>query len=193
MDYKDFIGIEKELEVYGLSAGLKLQFQLPNALETLKAAMQYFVGESLTWLPEYDKVAEWLTDNQGKGLLLYGNNGVGKTVLCQKAIPAIFLKYHRKIITHYDYNDLNTKADEILAKRLLAIDDFGCEEQGVIYGNKRWVLPEVMDQAEKRNNLILLTSNLKGEQIANKYGARTFDRMLSTTVRIEIKHKSFRG
>lgn len=194
MDFRDFIGIERDLEIHGLQNSPLIQLKLDNAQEVLKAAMRYFVGESLRWLPEYDKVAEWLTDNQGRGLLLYGSNGVGKTILCRKALPAILLKYHRKVVVHYDYNDLNVKTDEILSRKMLAIDDFGNEEQGVIFGNRRWVLPEVMDQAEKKNNIVLLTTNLEAKQIVEKYGARTFDRMLSTTIRVEIKRiESFRG
>ena len=42
------------------------------------------------WLTEYDQIVNWLTDNQGKGLVLIGPPGVGKSEICMKVIPLIF-------------------------------------------------------------------------------------------------------
>lgn len=44
---------------------------------------------SAEWLPEYDKVAEWLTNNQRKGLMLYGSNGRGKSLLSLRVLPLV--------------------------------------------------------------------------------------------------------
>lgn len=188
----DFTGIEEDLKTHGLNFVKKIILKLPNAKEILHAAMKYFIGEKFVWIDEYNQVAEWLSDNEGRGLILHGINGNGKSMLIQKAIPAIFLKYHNRVVNCYDSSNLNVNADEIMTKRFISIDDFGIEEQGVIYGNRRWVLPDVMDLSEKRGNIVLLSTNFNADEIAKKYGVRTFERMISTTKRIEFKHESFR-
>jgi len=154
--------------------------------------MEYFIGRNYVWLPEYDEVAEWLANNQGRGLCLYGTNGTGKTVLVQKAIPALIFKFFNKIVKCVNYYDLNANADVVITRRLLSIDDAGLETEGVIYGNKRWIFPEIMDIAEKRKNVVIFSSNLDGQGFIDKYGVRTFERIVATTKRIEFNHKSLR-
>ena len=187
-----FTGIEEELATHGNFIKPKNSFSLQSAKEILHAAFSYFLGSNFTWIDEYNSVVAWLENNEGLGLYLYGKNGNGKTVLCKKIIPAIMLKYHRKVFRYYDYQDINTKADEMLTKHFISIDDIGNEEQSVSFGNRRWILPEIMDLAEKRNGIVILSSNLNGEQLVEKYGIRTFERIVSCTKRIEFKHKSFR-
>ena len=44
----------------------RFRISIPNAREELKNAMTAILGsmgEKLIWLPEYDKVADWLSDN----------------------------------------------------------------------------------------------------------------------------------
>ena len=72
------------------------QISLPDANSVMKRGLEYFIGRDYNWLPEYDKIAEWLTDNKHKGLLLFGGNGLGKTVICTQVIPYI-LKYYLKM------------------------------------------------------------------------------------------------
>lgn len=188
-----FRNIKSELSLYGLYPGAKLQVKLENVEEIMRIAMKNLIGSHYCWLPEYAQIADWLIDTKGRGLLLYGNNGVGKTIMCRHIIPAIFLKCFRKVISYYDYFDINKKASEIMTKKLVAIDDIGNEEVASSYGNKHWVLPEIIDRAEKHNNLLIITTNLNGDDLLQKYGSRTYDRILATTCRVKIEHKSFRG
>ena len=70
--------------------------KVPNAEQTLKEAMTYFIeleGRELIWRPEYKKVAEWLTNTRGRGLFMYGNCGLGKSILGRYVIPALFLPF----------------------------------------------------------------------------------------------------
>ena len=146
----------------------------------------------MIWLPQYDQIAEWLEDNKGRGLLLYGSCGLGKTFLTRYVIPAIILKYHNKVVHSFDMTELNKEPDKVLAKHLIAIDDIGTEDISIRFGEKRSVVPEILDAAEKYGKLLLLTSNLGGEDLIKKYGNRTFDRILAVTKRIEFNGKSFR-
>lgn len=187
----DFTNIEQDLLLHGVKLKQNLNFQVANAKEVMQASLRHFLGD-FTWIPEYDKVAAWLSNNNGRGILLSGTNGVGKTVICQRVIPAIFLRCFGKVVSCYDYSELNRCADEVLGKSIISLDDIGNEEMGNSYGNKRWVFPEIMDLAEKRGNLVIISTNLKGDDILSKYGVRTYERLIATTVRVVLNHKSFR-
>ena len=57
---------------------------------------QSFLEQSITnaeWLPEYDDICDWLKDNQNKGLMLFGMNGRGKTMIATKILPLFFDYY----------------------------------------------------------------------------------------------------
>ena len=112
--------------------------------------------------------------------------------LTRYVIPAIILKYHNKVVHSFDMTELNKEPDKVLAKHLIAIDDIGTEDISIRFGEKRSVVPEILDAAEKYGKLLLLTSNLGGEDLIKKYGNRTFDRILAVTKRIEFNGKSFR-
>ena len=192
---KDLKSTIQEMRRYGFDYPASIEIKIPDAKTYLGETMKYFVNEeerkTFVWLDEYDAVAEWLSDNEGKGLCLYGINGNGKTILIQRVIPILIFRFYNKIVRCYNSNEINSD-EEILKKRLLSIDDVGVEEQAVWYGNKRWIFPEVIDLAEKNKNMVIFSSNLDGKGFIEKYGVRTFERIVSTTKRIEFKHKSFR-
>jgi DNA replication protein DnaC len=192
MENIDFKQIVDKLKAHGMSYYEPMNLHVPNAVQALRAALEYFIGRDYLWLPEYHQVAEWLNDTRGLGLCLYGNNGTGKTVLVQKVIPALLFRYCSKIVSCFNYFDLNAEADKITKRRLLSIDDVGLENEDVHLGNNRWVFPAIMDIAEKRNNIVIFSSNLNGQGFCDKYGVRTFERIVTTTKRIEFNHSSLR-
>ena len=169
---------------------------IPNAKTVLQNALKYFLsleGKELVWLPQYDAVAEWLENNEGRGLLLYGSCGLGKTFLTRFVIPAILLKYCGKVVSSFDMIEANREPDKALQKHIIALDDVGTEEISIKFGEKRSIVPEILDATEKYGKLLLVTSNLGAEDLIKKYGNRTFDRMLQVTKRVEFNGKSFRG
>lgn len=165
---------------------------IPEAKKVLNAALDYFIGSSATWLPEYDAIVEWLTDNKRKGLFMYGDCGRGKSVIGKYVIPAVMLKYMNLVVSVYDMNTANASIDKMLAKRLISLDDVGVEDVAVNYGERRLAFAEVMDAVEKQGKLIIISTNLSAEQIVARYGKRTIDRIISTTKRIEFNGKSMR-
>lgn len=191
--YNDLKRVKERLRLHGIYTPSGINFKFEDAETIMCLTMQEFLGNDFTWLPEYDEIADWLTDTKGKGLLPYGSNGVGKTVMCRYVIPGIFDVCFQKVVSYYDYYDMNKKADDIMAKKYVSIDDIGNEEQHVSYGSKQWILPQLVDRAEKNNNLLILTTNLTPDDLLNKYGTRTLDRIKAVTRRIKIKHKSFRA
>jgi DNA replication protein DnaC len=89
--------------------------------------------------------------------------------------------------------EVNADPEKVLSKRIIALDDIGTEDASVKFGEKRMVIPEILDEAEKYGKLLLITSNLGSKELVSKYGSRIFDRLIETTIGIEFQGKSFRG
>lgn len=173
----------------------RVHIQIPEAEAILHNAMRYFLsfqGIEYKPQPEYIQVAEWLKNNQGRGLFMYGNCGRGKTMLGRYVIPAILLKYSRKIVNCYDVGELDTKIDEALKLHILSIDDVGVDTVAVNYGKRRVPFAELIDASEKYGKLMIITSNLNAGDLIDRYGDRVIDRIKATCVRIPFVGESLR-
>jgi DNA replication protein DnaC len=144
------------------------------------------------WIDEYSQVVDWLSDNQGKGLCMYGSCGRGKTVLAKYVLPAMLLKECSKVLKYSDIQDLRDNFNDIISKKLICIDDIGTEELIINFGNKLDPFCEIIDIVEKKEKLIVFTSNLTAEKKVERYGVRVLDRIKSTTKRVLFKGESFR-
>lgn len=188
--------IIEEMRAHGMTAPVeKVQIAVSGGTEILKKAMRYFISlekKEMVWLPEYAEVGEWLEDNDGKGLFLYGGIGLGKSILARYVIPAILIKYCRKVVTVYDAQQMNDHLDELLKRKIICIDDAGIEEAAVQYGNRRMAFLEVADAAEKHGKLLIVTTNLTHDELVAKYGDRSLDRIKAVTKRVLFKGKSLR-
>lgn len=186
----------KEMQIHGMKIpNERVIIRVTDSLNVLKNAMTYFLslqGVKYIHRKEYDEVAEWLSDNNGKGLLLFGGCGLGKTMLGRYAIPAILLKYCRKVVTCYDMNELDIGLDEALTKHIISLDDVGTETESVIFGKKREPFAELMDASEKYGKLVIITSNLDKVGLEKRYGTRVFDRVNTICHRVAFDGKSFR-
>ena len=193
---RNFNEIIKNMQSIGMKVpGDKVRFKIPGARDVLHEVMANILsreGKELTWLPEYDKVARWLSDNEGRGLFLFGNCGRGKSLLCRYAIPIILMEYCRKIVSVYDIHEMNANIDDVLHRKIVALDDIGTEEVSVKYGERREAFGEIMDMAEKNGNLVIVSTNLDAGKLQNRYGPRVLDRIKSTTLRVMFEGKSLR-
>lgn len=151
---------------------------IPNAKDLLMNGLRAVIHQNVVWLPEYYKIAEWLSNNHKKGLLLIGPPGVGKTVITMKVIPMILHIHYKRILSCFQSTELvNRKAyEEVMDCRNIVIDDVGIEGVYNDFGNPYVVFSEVVDNIEKRGVLLVATSNLTIEEIKSKYGLRTYDR-----------------
>ena len=165
---------------------------IPDARGYLERGLAYFVGERYTWLPEYEKVAQWLSNNNGKGLLCFGNCGRGKSVICGKIIPLLLNHYHHKVVSCYDAQTMNNDIDDVKRKHIIYIDDIGIENVSIKFGEKRLAFPEIVDEAEKKGKLLIITTNLSLAEIEQKYGERTKDRLIAIVDNVLFKGKSLR-
>lgn len=196
---KDIKTVWKEYELALQGTGFfgspkKVSIHIDNAKLLLCNGLKYYCGEGAVWQSEYEEVAEWLTDNKGRGLWLCGECGRGKTLIGAKILPVLFNFYHfpRKIITLYDAKDMNNVYNDIVKKHIIYIDDVGKESVEVNYGNRNLRFPDIVDEAEKKGKLLMFSTNLSQEKMVEKYGERTVDRLRAITKKIVFRGKSLR-
>ncbi len=144
-------------------------------------------------LPEYDQIINWMKSNNGRGLLVLGTNGRGKTMIAKNILPLFFDYAMGKIVRCYHATEINDNADFILTRRIVVLDDVGTEEQFVRYGERRWIFPEIVDRAEQKENILIITTNLAPDEIENKYGIRTRDRLRAICTPVLFKGDSLRN
>lgn len=169
-----------------------VQITIPDAKNVLWRGIQYYTGDAAQWQPEYEDITKWLSQNNGRGLLCLGNCGRGKTLICGKIIPLLLHHYHRKIVSCYDAQRMNAELDTVKQKHIIYIDDIGTENLSVKYGEKRLAFPEMVDEAEKKGKLLMITTNLSLSELQAKYGERTVDRLRAITVPVLFKGESLR-
>lgn len=170
-----------------------VRFAIPDAKMVLFTGIKYFTGERAQWLPEYEEIAEWLADNKCRGLLCFGNCGRGKTLICGKILPLVLNNYCKLIVNCYDAQTMNAELDKIKQKKIISLDDIGTESVSVKYGEKRIAFAELVDEAEKKGKLLIITTNLTLEELAEKYGERTIDRLRAITKTVLFHGNSLRS
>lgn len=178
----------------------KVRISIPNAEQRLRAGLDYFVdkyscGENnhAEWVEKnYRPIVEWMTDNKGKGLLITGSCGLGKTLIAKHILPLLIRDSCRRVINIFTAQELNTKIDEILKLHTIYIDDIGTESVSKIYGNVRCTFSELCDAAEQRGKLLMITTNLTASELEEKYGERTLDRLRAITKFVAFSGKSLR-
>lgn len=163
-----------------------------QVLDKCYSAMLQSQGKVYKKQPEYTMIAEWLSDNQGKGLFLYGNCGRGKSYLARYVIPAIFLVKHEVVITTCNATDISQNIDKIKELKYLVIDDLGTEFTAVNYGQRRNVIDEIIDKAEQNANILIITTNLTKNELETRYGERVMNRINALTKRVCFEGDSLR-
>lgn len=165
----------------------RLRVQIPDAPERLRSVLGAVLGargKRMDWLPEYDQVGQWLEDNVGRGLLLQGGCGIGKTLIATRVIPLLVRECYSWGVYVYTAQEMRASIHEegispsILQRRYLCIDDIGTEATAVRYGDRREALPEILDSAEREGKLLIMTTNLSTPQLLERYGDRALDRLL---------------
>lgn len=187
-----------EFELFGEKKEIE-QINLQDAKRVLESGLKYYVGEKMQWCSEYNNVCDWLEDNKKRGLMLFGSNSRGKTVICQKILPVIFKHYLSRDCLVIDAKDLSAyNRSEIDRWELwysttpIIIDDVGVEGIANDYGEKRDLFSEVVDMCEKKARLIILTTNLTPDEICNRYGLRTIERLKAIVCAIKFQGSSLR-
>lgn len=171
----------------------KVLIRIPNAESLLRRGLNYFTNGNAVWNEgNYRPVVGWVADNQGRGLLLTGECGLGKTLIAMRILPLLINAYCGKIVSCYKAQELNTNPNEVLSRHIVCIDDIGTENISNIYGNKRVPFVELCDMAEQKGKLLIITTNCDIEHLTEKYGVRTVDRLKAITKYVPMVGKSLR-
>nr|DAQ80667.1 MAG TPA: replicative helicase [Caudoviricetes sp.] len=175
----------------------RVQISIPNAEKRLRGGLQYVVnmksGCNAEWNEHnYRPIVDWMTDNKGKGLLMFGGCGLGKSVIGMYILPLLIKDVHKKVVNIFSAQELNKKIDEILKLHIIYIDDVGTEDNLNSYGNKRMPFAELCDDAEKNGKLLILTTNLSIDELTERYGDRVVDRLIATTKAVPFTGDSLR-
>ena len=158
-------------------------------------------------LDEYFQIFRWMMNTEGKGLLLMGNCGRGKSVIASGVIPVLFRM--RGLILHPVHaQDMHkptpqqpylgygqrpeTWLDFLQRTGFPIIDELGSEMQFNDYGEKCEGFNLVVNAAERYNRPMFITTNLTEEQILSRYGERTLDRLRHLCLTVKFVGDSLR-
>ena len=141
-------------------------------------------------LPAYDEIIDWMVDTKGRGLMLMGECGLGKSTILNYVIPAIFRTRTNKILRSVPAKELGA-VDRNKAPFII-IDDLGTESIKNDYGTKIDAVADAISYAEDSSKTLLITTNLTPQALKERYDERTLDRLRKCKVVI-IKGKSFRN
>ncbi len=163
--------------------------------------------EKYEHLPEYEDIIDWMTDTKDKGLLLIGDCGRGKSLILNYVLPVLFrmkekgfravhaqemYKEHPNQQYYGFYQRPVTYLDLLLKANYPAIDELGVEGQYNDYGEKSEGFNLILNAAERYHRPVFVSTNLTEEDILNRYGERTLDRLMHLCRTIRFKGDSLR-
>lgn len=141
------------------------------------------------WLPEYDDIVNWMADTKGKGLFLTGSLGRGKSAIVCGVIPLVFKAKLNKILTVTPARYIKESNPK---KWAWVIDDLGQDVEINDYGTMRYPVQDIVCDCEDYLKLLIITTNLTSQQIADKYGDRVLNRIDRLCQVVRFKGDSLR-
>ena len=147
--------------------------------------------------------AQWLTRQGGKRwLFLTGNVGTGKTTLL-RAIRSTLNEYEvsSRLFAASSFpvlflNNMEETERQVFRGqwcRVLLLDDIGVEQVELKeYGNIIQPFIKIIEERYNRMLPMVVSSNLSGNDILDRYGLRTIDRIKEMSDVIKYNYKSFR-
>ena len=146
-----------------------------KAADLLMRGLAYTIGPTAQWLPEYDHVADWLSDNQGKGLMCIGDCGRGKTIITRDILSVLFAKTIRvrfrdgttghPVYNYFLAKELKSRWTEVECCKIICVDDVGTEAIAKVYGETHNYFSELVDLCNDRDKLLICSTNLSQEQL----------------------------
>lgn len=150
-----------------------------------------------------------VSPNKKWGILLNGNPGCGKTTVV-KALQRLYNVLNLKDPILGDENKAGMlildarKIDEYYVERrdyykyiagttFLTIDDLGQEQQGrMIYGQMLFPVNELFEYRYDRQLFTVITTNLRPDELKDRYGRRFYDRLVEMMLPISFGVTSYR-
>lgn len=158
-------------------------------------------------LPEYTEVIDWMTSTAGHGLLLYGDCGRGKSIILTGVVPVLlalqsfhsqpihaddFQKPYDFAATTAGYDPKMSNLDYLTRSACPIIDELGVEPLINDYGEKYEGFNRIVNAAERYLRPLFISTNLTEEQLLQRYGERTFDRLTRLCRVVEFRGESLR-
>ena len=199
----DFSQLVEQVKHQGFNAGGVIpQIIIPEAERRMRECLKEFVGEDYRWVPAYDKVVTWLSDNKGKWLLCIGFSGTGKSRLCRNILPFL-LGFKDVAVCSAIEMTAHGRIDELLKAGIIVVDGLGTESPETnLYGRHRRPFAELCEAAEQDGKLLILTTNCLATKnmpddwpcksqfpvtFGERYGEDVLSRLRSHTVNITFK------
>jgi DNA replication protein DnaC len=137
---------------------------------------------------------------QGKGLLLHGPTGTGKTFITACIANALIDKGYRVLMTSFSrventvfgLSDKQEYYDQLNKYDLLILDDFGVERSTEY---KQEIVYHVIDARTKANLPLIVTSNITAQELKNPKNTneqRVFSRLLKMCHPVAVTGKDRR-
>ena len=158
------------------------------------------------FLPEYEHVVRWMMNTKGRGLLLRGDCGRGKSTILTGVIP-LLLHLHEGVAVRAIHSERLldpcrvtwvtekrdvTNLDYLMNTRFPIIDEMGVEQLANNYGLRFDPIPQVLNTAEQRLRHTFLSTNLTLHDLLRRYDQRSLDRMLHLCTLVEFRGESLR-
>jgi len=171
------------------------------------AEMQKWTFEADDGTSEVSKIARNYVDNfdemkkRGKGLLLFGNVGTGKTfisacianALIDKGYPCLVTNFARLVNTVSGmYDGKQDYIDSLNNFDLLVIDDLASERDTEYMGE---IVQNIIDSRYRSNLPLIVTTNLTSEELKKPVEIRKqriYSRLFEMCVPVEVKGKDRR-
>lgn len=137
----------------------------------------------------------------GKGLLLFGNVGTGKTYAAFCIVNELQKQGYECTITNFPtlanrlqsgYADKQSIIDGLTTYDLVVLDDLAAE-RNTEYMDE--IVQNVIDTLYKAKKPVIVTTNLTSEQLKNPYDLnkeRTYSRILEMCIPVKVEHKDRR-
>lgn len=169
---------------------LKLECSFEKMKELFCAYMRSYICD-FRYIADYDNFVNYMIDNKGRGLIICGQYGLGKSIFLNKVYPQFIHDFFGKSIKTRIYSayNMNKNISEILQGKFAIIDDIGAEGKYMFYGNEVEGFSMLIDNSEKNNTLLFASSNLSIEELKKRYGDRTFDRLKKVCSYITMNNK----
>ncbi len=139
---------------------------------------------------------------QGKGLILSGKPGTGKSHLAAAIIQTMYPKYQGQYITLMDlirlirstWNRNSEKTEVQVLKEICSVDLLVIDEIGVQYGTdgEQNIIFDVLDGRYREQMPTILLTNQNKEGLGKCIGERVFDRLRETSTWVSFDWESYR-
>ena len=183
--------LKSDLAKFGCVFNEPVIVKIQNPKQKAEFILTQYLGK-FQQLPEYELIYRWLESNNGRGLLMCGSCGRGKSLFGRIVIPSLLLRDMNLCCNIVNATDIGSRIKELIQKRIIYIDDIGRENESVEYGNRFDALPYLIDIAEQTGKLLIISTNLTSAEIKERYGERTLDRLKAIMSVVSFRGGSLR-